>query len=458
MELIKRLTKAYRALRGDEIATSQQDSYRGFLRSSPSQDHYTRRWIEPYERIALINQIEELLVDLPILESAVWKFVQGALGHGSTVTASHPDPLKAKRIQRVLDKLKKRAKLDRYASSMGLSLLIFGDVFVQPVIDEYGEISKVVEMPTAGMERLSDDTDRFQNPKRAFLQRDTQTRNEIAIFSIGQIIHGRHLHRSGRRYGESQLFAGRRIARDVLEALYSLLPHRKATQAFRHYDFKGPENSPLSEMKFEEEIKSKFSRRLHIEEGKGVTPFDDVFTTNATVEVLGGDPHLDKIADIEILLDSILSLLFMSRQLLGFGTNINRDVLDEQRAELYVAQAQFANEFTEEVLTPIYELAIILNSLQFSELEIFPEEVKIKIEWGQQYTETQMVKRVREARADFQIGGLTLEEYRTTIAPFYKLENLGGHNEKKSDRQELWKANGNGKIQTESPRQDDLEV
>ncbi len=421
--LRQNLYNAYKSLIGRDSGLKAQDggqitSWEGSGKNSPSIDRYNRRFYEPQERRALLAQLVELLADHPVLQAALMKYAWAAVAAGFkpiVKSAMRGDEQRIK-AQIVINRCKKLSKLESHLPMMAYELCTFGDVFIQIATDENNELTKIKAMPNASMERLSDDLDEWIDPQKAFLQKDVATDQIVAYFSSGQIVHGRHLLVPGHRYGSSQIFSARGTAKDAIDAIRSLLPRRLANQPFRWFNIQGFDNQPLSQTQFDE-FKKNTSRKVYMQLGGTITAYDEVFTNNINVSVLGGDKELGTMGDIEMVLDATMAVIGVSRQLLGWGTNINRDILDEQRAELYASQVQFCKEVTEQILMPIFEMALKLQRVN-------PDELEIEIEYPQELTETQKQRLIDNARKDFLAGGLDRRSYVSILKPYYKLGDI----------------------------------
>jgi hypothetical protein len=420
--LIEKLYNVYKAFKGRDIGLKAEhggdlNTFIGSQKASPSQDRFNREFYEPCERRNLIAQINTLLADHPVLESALLIFSGGAVGAGfnSQVVEAGTKPNITK-AQDIIDKIKKRCKLELFLPQIAFQLCTFGDVFVQISLDKKGkEINGIRVMPVGSMERLTDDKEEWIDPEKAFLQRDAIDLQLIIYLGLGQVIHARHLHVPGQRYGKSRIFSTRGIAKDAIDAIRSLLPRRLANQPFRWYNLLDSGDEPLTEAQWSD-FHNNTSRRVAIEQGRGLSPYDDVYTNKVQLEVVSGDPNLGTMADIEMLLDASLSSTGVSRQILGFGTNVNRDVLDEQRDQLYAQQQQFAKEITEQILHPLYEIAFLLADMD-------PDIIKVQTEYYQQFTDRQMEARMSNARKDFIAGGISRKTYVKTISAYYLIND-----------------------------------
>jgi hypothetical protein len=418
------LRQAYHTIIGREAnirPTEYTDitSFSGTRKSSPSHDKLNRQYHEPALRRALIYQIQELVADHPILDAAIDKYCNGAVGAGFTaVVTKGPDLDTINRAQYIIDRLKRRTFLEALLPRVARTALTFGDSFVQPVLRSgESQISSLIEMPVDTMERLTDDCDQFIEEHRAFMQRDANSNELLSYFNAGQIIHIRNKFIPGQRYGKSSLFAARGAAKDTIDALRSLLPRRLANQPFRVFNLQGFDGQPLSDRQFQE-FKEKMDRKVAVEQGIYDPAFADVFVNRVDVQVMGGDANVSSLDDILMLVDSSLSPMGVSRQLLGWGTTVNRDVLDEQREELYESESQFAVQvILNQFLMPLYDMALILAGID-------PDKIEISVEFAQSLTETQRQKKLENARLDYTTGGISQETYVRIVGPYYGVKDF----------------------------------
>lgn len=409
-KLLDRLRAAWLALRGRDTSQAEAaaSSLEGYL-VDPTQDR-ARRWAEPLERSALCAELQLLYDEHPLVSAALTRYATGA-ATGLSVDVARVGSA-ALLADRVVRRTLANTQLQRYLPAYAYTLAAFGDTFIQIVIDESSEVIDAVEMPGASMVRLSDLQDQLPLDGPAFAQRSAAG-TEIAQFAAGQIVHARHRHRRGDRYGRPALLSARGAIRDSLAAIRSLLPRRLANQPFRHFDILGPDGQGVPEPVFEK-IKRKLSRVFHLQRGGKISPFDDLFTTGARVDVLGGDGQVDALGDVELLLDLALAPLGVSRQLLGFGVTVNRDILDEQRAEFYALQRQFQQELELQIVRPLLDTALALAG-------IAPASVQYTCRWRDRYTELHMEHRLTIALEAARAGLIDPAEFRAIAAEFLDL-------------------------------------
>ena len=421
-----RFSRAWAALRSRELSGSDNTSEEGSLKSDPYADRYLRRWQEPQERDKLADEIAEIKADHPIAVAALDKFITGALNDLKiTVESAAGGTIEAARATRIIERIEGNCSLPDLVQQVGSDTVWFGNCFGQPVINQQSEIVDCLQMPVKGMVRNTNIRDEFHEPDRAFIQRGPGGGSisesgggtyEIAAFGVGQIIHVRYNCRQGERYGESKIFSARAVAKDSSAALRSLLPRRLANQPFRHFSIGGLNGKGVGWQIFAQ-IKNKLSRLLHIRKGGEISPFDDVFTNNCKVEVLGGDPEADSIGDIEMLIDSLLGLVGVSRQLLGGSTGAQRDVADEVKEELYKNQRQLKTIIEKQFVRPLIDLGLALAG-------IIPTRIKYRVDCSDQYTDSRAERRIENSRLDYKEGLISRRTCVAIRASYYGVENI----------------------------------
>jgi hypothetical protein len=108
----------------------------------------------------------------------------------------------------------------------------------------------------------------------------------------------------------------------------------------------------------------------------------------------------------------MLSLTGVSRQILGWGTNVNRDILDEQISQLYEVQAQFCQDVANQILWP-------LCARQLALAEIPPMDIQVSFQWNQPRPMSITAKMVENARQDAMANLITRDEFRRLATSYY---------------------------------------
>lgn len=408
----RRLSRAYRVLRGRDNIRTDHSTTTGYL-LDPTTDQYTKLWGQPLEQDLLTEELLTLLADYPILEAGLRKLTD-LDEFEVTVKRAAGGRLAAAKANRIIQRTKKNCELEKELPEIAYSSVGLGNGYVQPAI-EGREITDVLLMPNIGFVRNTDHLDRFMPGKPCFIQR-TQG-NEEYPFNLGQIQHLRYNHRRGQRYGNSIFFSGRAVSKDAVAALRSLLARRLANQPFRVFNV-----APGKGIVFTlfQKIRESLSRLVHIQRGGSVSPWDDVFVNNIDVKVAGGeDTNVGDLKDIELLIDCLLMLLGVSRQVLGAGTNVNRDVMDEQREELYKHRRKIIKFIVSQFLKPLFDLSLALEGMN-------PETVEYSIDFPDLFTDSRMERRIDKLIALFDKGLISKVDAVPIYAPYFNLKDIDG--------------------------------
>jgi hypothetical protein len=398
-------------------ATVAGSTYTGTPKASP-QLFEAARYSERYSEREAMARIELVLKNNPILAAAVNKLVYGALqpGFSFTVVSAARGEQQKRRAEQVLNRLVKITDLQRFIPQAGYAHYTTGNSYIQPVINpDAKEIIAVVLMPSPSMERNTDERDVFVDTKAAYYQRDVYTDAIQAVFDEIQIIHSRYNCRPGRRYGQSDLLSSLLFAEQVVNALSTLLAERVASNSLRHFNITSEDGDPLDPAQFEQ-FKQDVSRYLKRDTlGQEInSPYEEIFTNHVELKILGGQRSQIAMNDIDYLIDTTLSATGVSRQILGWGTNVNRDILDEQIGELYNRQAQFAQDVATQILWPLFSRQLALSS-------IAPMDIKVEFRWNQAKPQAMVEKLLTNARLDVQANVLTRDEYRRLASNYYGL-------------------------------------
>jgi hypothetical protein len=401
------------------------NTYVGSQRLSPSHDIQHRRFTEPRTRQDLIAQIRKMMADNPLMSGAWKKYAEGALGTGFVVLVKRTAKTgfvaqREASAQRTIDRITRKCKLRRKAAGWARWLVAEGDLFVQlklqPTYDFSGqqsgfEIIDTRKMPAATMERLTDDKEEFIDPREAYLQRDINTNAVIATFAEWQIIHARFDYEDGSRYGNSLFFSVRTLAAKALASSIALSDRRRATMpTIAHIIGKPDQRATQTQLDI---YKKDVSKENRIKRGE-LSEYSEIFVNGGDVKAILTDTNLEKVDDIILLYDLALAPTGVSRQLIGSGVTVNRDILDEQRSELYAVQRQLADLFAEEVFRPIFDFGLLLAGID-------PETIHYDILFKQRYTESALERRIDRALKSKAAGTLATKDVMNVQADYFDI-------------------------------------
>ena len=322
--------------------------------ASPIVSGYGRQQ-QVWDRRRVIAEIWGLYYSDPRFHAAVEKHCQKAVAAGflPQVTARPgTSGVSVRRAQVETEEMLRRTGLLGPDGQPNLRLLtkylrhgrIEADLFLQRVI-AWGETPGSTEiialkvMPSAGMERLSDDCDHFPDPSRAFVQTDVNTNQPVrnadgspAYFEDWRIGHHRWKQVGEDRYGQFE-YAGARKAALSLNNLEAFQEVRRSSNASRieEHTLGIDGNSTITQKDIDD-----YKKNIAVTgDAAAVTtnPYEQlkkfVHDANVEIKVHPGDPSVHEIADLEYFLEKEGVANGTPIQLLGMQLrNVPRDTLD----------------------------------------------------------------------------------------------------------------------------------
>lgn len=388
-QALLRLSAAYRALRGRDSMRSDRTTATGYI-LDPTIDQSTKLWSEPLEQDELNDEIQNLLNDHPWLDASIDKLCDIS-EFSVTVKSAVNGEIELANATRIINRTKENCQLEQELPSITSRFTSFGNGYIEIITSQENpkEMVDIQLLPNNGMVRNTDIRDQFIPGQPCFYQRTIANSGTVNSrqFTKGQLLHIR-FKKSG-RYGKGIFFAGRSVAKDSLQILRMILARRIANMPFRSFNI-----APGKGIVFTlfQKIKENLSRLLWIQKGNQITPFDQVVTNNVEVKYFeGNDAKAGDMKDLEMLIDSLLCLIGISRQILGAGTNVNRDVMDEQREEAFKNRKRIINCLKQQFLKPLFDLALALN-------DINPSNIEYTIDFPEMITDSRMQRRSAEAK------------------------------------------------------------
>jgi len=363
----------------------------------------------PYEIFVLEWSRRSLLRDLDImvrrdtrLDRANYVFANAATRGGVTVSVdSGRNPKVQKAAQAVLENLVKECKINSHLAGWSRTALRDGDLFLNVIaeMNSDGHTARIVRikaLPAITMERQDDMTDSFPDIRRAFLQIDPVTRQEIQGFPLWSVNHIRWKYEPGERYGRSQYFSGRESWHKLQMMEEDLVVRRRTRAVQRRVHVVGSKDAPGSETEI-----NKYKALNALDDPKNAKTTTDYFINGiGDVKNLEGDAHLDHIADVNYLLENVMIGTGVPLHILGFGRNVNRDIVDDQR-KTYKEDVEGLQDLLEHGdpgpfsgLRSIFNMALALAGIN-------PADVTVNVRWTQLdvLTFNEMVTNVNELRA-----------------------------------------------------------
>lgn len=247
-----------------------------------------------------------------------------------------------------------------------------GDTFLELGANADGDIVEVSRKPSLEMHRWSDEFDKFYDPARAFFWTEQWYAGhnppaDAVYFAEWQIIHARGGSRSNRRYGRPVFASARKSFKRVSEGELDISIRRK-TRAGMKYVHSLEDASEGDILAYKERNQAALT-----------DPFAavaDFFSNKRTsIQALQGDARLSEIEDVihHIRTWWVASPVPMS--LLGYGQDLNRDVLDKQSEQYDGRKEQTSNWVTAQFVKPLIERQWLLKG-------IWPEGLTWSANWS----------------------------------------------------------------------------
>jgi hypothetical protein len=327
------------------------------------------------ERGAIIKACRTMYDDDPRAEGVIGTLARDIVRGGCSVAVAAPAAAgggraQTLRAQEVADALIQRLGLNQRLDDWMRLTLRDGDSFLELSVDGEMQIADVTRKPTLEVRRNSDAKDRFPNPAKAFWQGDTwwmgaEPPADATWFAEWQMIHARWRHDEGSRYGRPLFASARRPFTRITEGETDVAVRRK-TRAGLKYVHEFPEGTDPSVIEA--------YKVLNRDSLDNPTAAIADFFGSVKVNVVQGDAQLNQIDDVlhHIRTWWIASPVPMS--LLGYGQDLNRDVLDKQE-EQYLRALEGLTEWPEsEIVRPLLERQWLLAG-------IWPAGLSYEIKW-----------------------------------------------------------------------------
>lgn len=235
-----------------------------------------------------------------------------------------------------------------------------GDSFLEVSVDESGDIVAVTRKPTLQMHRNSDDQDRFPDPTRAYWWADEiwigqqEAPKDATWFADWQIVHVRWNHDSEQRYGRPLFASARKPWKRIDEGELDIAVRRK-TRAGLKYLHEFPEGTDEATIAaYKEQNKDALDNPT--------AAIADFFGT-VKIEAIEGDARLSEIDDVLHHIRTWWIAAPVPMPLLGYGQDLNRDVLQEQKEQYDRALDALAQWIDKEILQPLIELQWLLKGI-----------------------------------------------------------------------------------------------
>lgn len=244
-----------------------------------------------------------------------------------------------------------------------------GDVFLEVIVDATQTIQGLAEKPALEVRRYTDDQDEFYDPARAFWWADAiwagyEAPRDATWFAQWQICHLRWDPDPSRRYGRPLLASARKAYKRMDEGELDIAVRRKTRAGLKYLH--------ILEEATPEELEEYKEQNKEVLDNPFAAVSDFFMNKKGAIEVVEGDARLAEIGDVEHHIATFFIGSPVPRALIGYGAELNRDVLEDQKRQYDAAVAAVIAWVDEQLLFPLIELAWLLAG-------IWPPDVKYEL-------------------------------------------------------------------------------
>jgi hypothetical protein len=320
------------------------------------------------DRRSVINDCRDMVRDDPRAKQALATLARDATAGGFDLQITGPRSAQA---QAAADALFARVNLLSRLDDWARLTFRDGDTFLELGVMANGEIAQVTRKPTLEMFRNSDEFDRLADPAQAFYWTTHPTytdrpSGDATYFPEWQIVHARWDRDDGSRYGTPMLASARKAYKRMTQGELDIAIRRK-TRAGMRYVHVLDGASPA-------EIEAyKAANRPALDDPYAAVA-DFFFNKAGGLQALQGDARLSDIDDVVHHVDTFGIASPVPLELIGYGRNLNRDVLEQKKAQYDETLGSVRGWLVGEFIMP-------LLVRQWLFLGIWPDDLEIDVQW-----------------------------------------------------------------------------
>jgi hypothetical protein len=246
-----------------------------------------------------------------------------------------------------------------------------GDSFNEIAVSEEMNITSVTRKPTLVTYRNTDLADQFQNPAKAFymvpmpISWQTEPPADAVWMAEWQIIHSRWNWDEENRYGTPMMAAATSAFKRVSEGEMDVAVRRKTRAPMRYHHV--VEGSGADIEAYKEANRDAFNNPLS-------AVLDFFSNKSGSITAIEGDAHLGEINDIMHHLETMATASDVPLALIGYGNDMNRDILGEKKEEYAETLEQGREWLSDQFVKPLLERQWLLKG-------ILPESVEYEVIW-----------------------------------------------------------------------------
>lgn len=290
-----------------------------------------------------------------------------------------------------------------------------GDSFLELGVLANGEIVEISRKPTLEMVRASNDYDRFGDPGRAFYWSDMPVldpQSNVVWFAEWQIVHARWRHDEGSRYGRPLFGSARKAFKRMTQGELDISVRRKTRSGLRY--------AHVLEDASQAEIEAyKVANRAALDDPFAAVS-DFFLNKRGAIQAIQGDAQLSEIEDVLHHVDTFGVASPVPLELIGYGRNLNRDVLEQKKEQYEEALESVRQWVVSEFIRPLVERQWLLAG-------IWPDGLTLDVVWKakKQPTPTDLAEMARFAaavKASNLLTNETLLRVMATVLPDFDVD------------------------------------
>lgn len=255
----------------------------------------------------------------------------------------------------IAEDLRTRLKMDDRLDDWCRLAFRDGDNFLEMGVTADRQLAVVTRKPTLHMRRNSDNTDRFPDPAHAYWyaehEAELQPHAKTVWFAEWQIVHARWAHDEDNRYGSPLMSSGHKVWKKIDQGEMNVAVRRATRSGMRYLHIVEGGESDVEAYRL----------RNQAVLGNSLVAQADFFSNKpGGISSIGGDSLVGSIDDIIHHIETWWIESPVPRGLLGYGRDLNRDILQEQKEQYEETLASVKDWAAEQFLKPMFELQWLL--------------------------------------------------------------------------------------------------